>query len=372
MPNLATETSPAAQIPAARRPPILISLLLTMVGILTALLALEGAIRILQAVTKPAKPWNDRPAFYFRPKTSSSLQGNTYQAVKPANTFRIAVVGDSVSFGSHIQFDDTFSSRLARMLNLDSAPQMVEVINYGVPGYSTINEVEVTKQALNEQANLVVLQITLNDPEIEQLNVAHEKNLQRFGAFRPEGWKKTLFGYSRALGWIAERIHNRGTRDAYRDYFFDLYDQPASRDAFIASLRVIAETTQQKKIPLIAVVFPLFGFPIDDHYPFSPIHARINEWLNTLQIAHLDLSSAFQDIPSDRLQVMPGRDMHPNEIAHRIAAESIYRFLFTQKLLPTELFAQYLYACRNALHGPSFKGRFPSRRARAAVNECVQ
>jgi hypothetical protein len=42
----------------------------------------------------------------------------------------------------------------------------------------------------------------------------------------------------------------------------------------------------------------------------------------------------YKGIPLERLQVIPGVDRHPNEIAHRMAAEKIYLWMEDQKLLP--------------------------------------
>ena len=345
--------------------------LLVLVGVGFALVLLELVVRVAEWRRPVRTEWDDRPRFYFRPKQAPAQQGNVYSREKPAGVFRIAVVGDSISFGPHLQYDDTFSARLARMLNVDRGSPLFEVINYGVPGYATYHEVRKVVQALAEQADLIILQITLNDAELEPLNAAHERHVQRFGAYRPEGWKKGLFAYWRSAGALAERLHNLGTRRAYERYFFGLFDHPASRNKFQESLRTIARLSEEKKTRLIAVVFPLFGFPIDDRYPFTPLHEQIGEWLEGMKIPRLDLLPSFWGIPPERVQAAPGRDQHPNEIAHRIAAEALYRFLFKQEVLPPEVALPRLYTCRTALWEAAAPGGFPSRQARAARNFCM-
>ena len=70
------------------------------------------------------------------------------------------------------------------------------------------------------------------------------------------------------------------------------------------------------------------------HSVFHPLHEKVAELLTLLQVPHLDLFNDFKYIPLERITVIPGVDRHPNEIAHRIAAESIIKWLGSIKILP--------------------------------------
>ena len=133
----------------------------------TLLLLLAGAELVYRLLPAQTAPRNDRPAFYYSSEDAPDLRDRAYSAAKPAGTFRIAVVGDSFSFAPYMQFDDTFAKRLERMLNLNKTSSKVEVINYGLPRLSTSNEVKYVEQAVGEGADLVILQITLNDAELK-------------------------------------------------------------------------------------------------------------------------------------------------------------------------------------------------------------
>ena len=85
---------------------------------------------------------------------------------------------------------------------------------------------------------------------------------------------------------------------------------------------------------------------MDDRYPFYEIHKKVDALLTSLGVPHLDLSSSFKGIPLERLQVIPGVDRHPNEIAHRMAAEAIYLWLEKEKAVPDELRILDRYATR--------------------------
>ena len=255
-------------------PPRILLLALVTCGIVAPLLLLELCVRVAEQL-HPRSSWSDRPTFFYKPSSATNLQGNVYQSSKPTGTFRIAVVGDSISFAPHVQFDDTFSKRLERMLNIEPQSRRVEVINYGVPGYSTLHEEGVVRTALNEGADLIVLQVTLNDPEITPLDLKYAENSSRFGPYKPGGWMNQVFKYWHSGRLIAGNLHNRATHREYTRYFFDLFENPTTRGPFDEALARIAGYGKQANKPMIGFLFPLFAFPLDDSYPFKPLHEQV-------------------------------------------------------------------------------------------------
>lgn len=314
---------------------------LLFVGVCSSLLALEVVVRVV-GVLAGHNGWSDRPYAFFMPSHAHSLQDSDRHPKAPG-VFRIAVVGDSFTFGPHLQLVDTFPKKLEQLLNVGASGSgaRVEVLNRGHNGASTVVEVELVRRALEESPDLLVLEVTLNDAEPQPLSPQ-----ERAAMFRPEWLHWRIFSVWRSLGFVAKRINNTRAVQNYIEYHRKFFEQPETHAQFFAALQKIAAQAQGAKVPLVGVIFPLFDFVINDGYPFKATHTLIERDLAQAGIGVIDLLRAYRNIPPERLQVIPGEDNHPNEIAHRIAAEHLLAALVHDHLVPEAVAPAHLYPFR--------------------------
>ncbi len=346
------------------------SILLAFVGLTIALALGEIAARWatssnFEERAQQRSQKKERPLRYYLPTPGTNTQDFVYPAEKATSTFRIAVVGDSFSFAPKMQFDDSFSKRLERFLNLNfsslnpstddgSLPGQftrAEVMNWGAPGLNTQQEIAVTQRALATRPDLLVLQITLNDPQLRPLNLEPPEVQRKYGRL-PLDLNANWFSRNSALvRLVLSRLHNSSTVRNYIDYHRQLFATGEARSRFLSSLEKIISITNKNapRTKLVVVLFPLFDFPLDDSYPFQEIHDDLSEQLRSRNVAFLDLLSSFKGIPFSRLQLIPGKDSHPNEIAHRIAAERILRWLIKRGLVPRSMAPLRVYTQRDNL-----------------------
>jgi hypothetical protein len=113
---------------------------------------------------------------------------------------------------------------------------------------------------------------------------------------------------------------------------------------------------------VIVMIFPLFSFGLDDTYPFSDIHRRLHEVLDTAQLSWIDLFDVYSGLDRNILEAVPFDDAHPSDTAHRIAAEVLWRHLISEGLVPSERDLEFPKKGRNVptpfLGNYFSKGRF--------------
>ncbi len=109
-----------------------------------------------------------------------SAQGFRSPAIeipKPANVYRILMLGDSTTFGTGVTATDTVPALLQSALNKNlPASTTYEVINAGVPGYSTAQEWLLYKRHAQElEPDLVVLNFLVTNDIRDNLCIANDE-----------------------------------------------------------------------------------------------------------------------------------------------------------------------------------------------------
>ncbi|PYR27859.1 MAG: hypothetical protein DMF98_04575 [Acidobacteria bacterium] len=90
-----------------------------------------------------------------------------YTATKRAGSIRIACIGDSWTFGMNVDQDRTYPSRLLARLRDAQPDSNVEVMNFGVLGYSSFQGVQLLKSRVLPLApDVLVIGFGMNDSEV--------------------------------------------------------------------------------------------------------------------------------------------------------------------------------------------------------------
>ena len=268
---------------------------------------------------------------------SLGLRGPEIAAEKPAGTFRILGVGDSITFGIGVRDNETYLRQIETALNAQyhDHPRF-EVLNSGVQGYNTYDEViALEKRWLALGPDLVVIFFYLNDAYKDDLiqNMGQELGVHR---------KVTPLGrVSRIYDLYAHNRQTRRDRTAieklYNDRFFaeaeaalpsSGYDWRKSR----AALEYAAGLARKHNFKLALVILPEL-YQLDGSYPFEAVHRLVANTGKELGIPTLDMLPVFKGLDPSALWVHP-TDHHPNRDAHALVAKAVDEFLKKEKLLP--------------------------------------
>ena len=120
--------------------------------------------------------WNEEGASLVQ-VNSEGLRDRERTKAKPPNTLRVAVLGDSFTEAIHVPVEQTFWSKLERKLGNCQAikgRKNVEVINFGVQGYGTAQElILLRKKVWDYSPDIVILAFFIgndvinNSPKLE-------------------------------------------------------------------------------------------------------------------------------------------------------------------------------------------------------------
>jgi lysophospholipase L1-like esterase len=241
---------------------------------------------------------------------------------KRPGVLRVLVFGDSFAEGQGVKEADTLARRLGRLLDV-LAPRRFEVRNAGRRGLDFPELSEAFAAALAYQPDVVVYALVLNDavqpPEFRaRQGFVNDWILDRQ---RPPDAEEEPGGL-RFAGFVRSRLEAWRVGRATTRFYLDMWSDrnPGWRETQ-ERMRMMQRILAARGARLVVAPWPLF-VGLEDGYSFLPAHEAIARFCLSAGIAHHELLAAFRGRRTAELWVHPV-DHHPNEIAHRLAAESL-------------------------------------------------
>jgi len=234
---------------------------------------------------------------------------------KPADVFRIAFLGDSISANlASRPRAEIYLNVLARTLNQEKrGGWRFEALNFGVNGYGILQELRTLRtRVLPFHPDLVVIQHCLNDPYPSDMEGA---------AFAPIGrsrlWK-FVFRHlqpERFRGWyVVERNYDSVGLENLRRGMVGLGDEV------------------QRGVRVVAVLFPYLYEPAYDSWGYQRYHEPYRQGAAQARIPLVDLYTVFRE--AGFISNRPVDVLHPPAEAHTVAAAVIEVRLDELGLLP--------------------------------------
>ncbi len=309
---------------------------ISIVSILVTLFLCEGIIRLFYPLIKnyDTEMWKyavkgkisaknpchfhmNKPGVYFKNLygvevkiNSKGLRDYDYTFSKPANTYRILVLGDSITFGWGVELKDTYSKCLERKLNQAGLGAKFEVINTGVGNYNLKAEIEFLKrEGLKYQPDMIVLGYFINDAEV--LKPAKDYFLNTHSYFYVWVWSK--------LNLLKAKLFRNMN---YINYYLSLYkDNSETKKNFEKNVVELKEIVTRKKIPLIVVLIPELHNLRE--YPFLKIHNYVKDLFKNFEV--IDILPYLDKNKPPYFYWVSREDPHPNKIVHKIIGEVLYK-----------------------------------------------
>ena len=228
---------------------------------------------------------------------------------------RILMLGDSITEGWGVPFDETFAKRIER-LSATHSPA-IEVINAGVGNYNTIMEVEYFLQEGHKyQPDIVVLNYFINDaepvPSYSSVNFL----------------RRNSYSCAFISGRIDILMRQLSARPDWFNYYLNLYGNGDTRGWLEAkaSIHKLADYCRLHHVKVLIAIIP----ELHDvqHYRFGKITDIVHRTAEENGVEFLDLLPALEREESSRLWVTRS-DLHPNSYAHELIAGTLFQKLET-------------------------------------------
>ncbi len=245
---------------------------------------------------------------------------------KDTKTYRIAILGDSVTMGQGVPQGRTLADLLEQRLR-ERLPD-IEVFNFGINGYDTLDILQLLHQEVMPcSPDLVVYNFYPNDIS----RVAFESLGRRLTArrFRLRG---VIASPYRLVRYIAVRAimlsEDRETLATYRN----LYRNPSATSSLKSALAEMRQRTGSSGARFVVTLLPdLSGFD-GKWYRLQWVHDLMRDWLASARIEFADLAENLGDHP--RQFAISDSDAHPNQEGHQIIADQLFSLLERNHHLP--------------------------------------
>src|SRR6266571_1655131 len=256
-------------------------------------------------------------------------------------TVRILALGDSVTFGLGVAEEDAYPRMTETLLNSRADGPPVEVLNFGIPGYNTVQELaQLRELGLAFHPQLVVVGFLYNDVEPTEgghtAGGAHEAPdalpLARRVRSGINAGVVFLKQHSLFFAWLSPRLgvvlrplgaKGLGQVGEIKDQYADSSFNWRRVQTALLDMKKLCD---ERRIQLVVMVIPAMAKFTESGYPIKEYHAAVSGFCSAHSIPCLDLLPAFWGLDGTQFWISP-TDGHPDARGHRIVAEALSEFL---------------------------------------------
>jgi hypothetical protein len=309
--------------PFSKGPSIFINLLVSLLTLVTFICIAEVTLQKLQTPTNLVIDKN-----WFKKNVSLNSRGYRdfeYSSERPEKTFRILVLGDSMTFGHGIdKSSNTYPKILETHLNNKTSKQKFEVINLAYPGYNTDSQLyDLYIKGFNFQPDMVFLGYYHNDiprPGYLQCNPTNQDLIEGAGEI------KTLIRRSALYHFVNLRYNRLLEKLNYKPKMEDCINEAYSSIGWemeTVYLDAIRKACLLRNVKLMIGVIPLM-FKLNDNYPIKKMHSKLKSYCTKNRVECIDFfEEGFMGKNALELVVSP-EDRHLNSQGAKIIAKSLF------------------------------------------------
>jgi lysophospholipase L1-like esterase len=268
----------------------------------------------------------------FRDRPSS------YAVPRPPGVFRIACIGDSVTYGTGVPLAATLPKQLEQVLAQRGHAGPIEVMNCGVYGHNTTQQLAWYEfNVARFEPDLVLVIANVNDASgrnvapVERPDPREVAWIEALGLTsgvwdpgeRPEDPRTArtmaLRRRSELADLVAHHLYLRWKSAIERQSFIANWQPPSPGiDAVRAALARFTELSERDGFELRVALYPNLE-QLDGSYPYEPVTDSLRAICRELGVPFADLLEPLWGRDAYALRAHP-HDHHPGPVAHGLVA----------------------------------------------------
>ncbi len=256
------------------------------------------------------------------------FRGPERSLAKPPGTVRVMLIGDSISMGSGVAYENTYGHLLELRLNFEPAGRAYEVLNLAVSGlYTKVILDRFERLGLPFDPDLVIYGYTLNDIEGEHyIRSFDAKDYISFFARSPSYLVRFFGPRSRELLQAVFAPSGSYVRELHENYF----ENEAAWAEVLAGFDRLANQARESRICAVLFVHTSLRM-LNFLHPFRAEYDQIAE---AAAARGLFVIRSYERLHGkDPTHLWVGLDdPHPNEAGHQLLEEALWAGL---QQLPT-------------------------------------
>ncbi|MCZ7585547.1 MAG: GDSL-type esterase/lipase family protein [Deltaproteobacteria bacterium] len=266
--------------------------------------------------------------------SSRGMRDDEIPIEKADGEVRVLALGDSCTFGDGVGNWETYSNVLETLVRSAAPDRPVNVINAGVPGYTSYQvRTYLEQKLLSLEPDVVVVYVGFNDNITSQSGRSDrqlgEENPRDLLVQKLFGRLRTYQLINRYLSKARAELARKHLEAAARDELGDEETVPrVSSEAFQENLCAIEQLGRQRGFNLIVTTLP----HVFDKEPERNLDVRAA--VARCGIDVVDLWSIMKERQAVGLDLYTSDGGHPNVVGHRIVAQSLFRKFQELGLVP--------------------------------------
>lgn len=272
---------------------------------------------------------------------SAGLRDTEHSLRKPKDVFRILGIGDSFTYGYGASFEETFLYRLEKMLNQrQNNHQKIEIIKAGIPVFfPELERIFLEYYGIKYQPDLVLTVFLPNDVVDtyfgkESLKLSSNGSIILLNNRKLAEFGKFFYFHSHLCRFITVKLWPVFSarffirwNDVYKEGGFHENSWKKIENEY-SKMANIASGIGAKLVIIYIPEKTLRKRNIDISYPAI----RLSNWCKANNVFFFDILPAFQQ--GNNMDRFYWKEGHCNAEGYKAVAETLYKELIAQKLVP--------------------------------------